>query len=129
MALILARNPLIARFGKPDLFLTATANPSWVEIHNNLRSGETAANRLDLVARVFRAKLRKLLHLLTKEKVFGKSVAHTYVVEFQKRGLPHAHILLILAEVDKPTTPSQIDALICAVSLAVANVTTQDMRG
>ena len=84
---------LIARFGKPDLFLTATANPSWSEIQSNLRAGETAANRPDLVARVFRAKLRKLLDLITTQKVFGRSVAHTFVVEFQKRGLPHAHIL------------------------------------
>ena len=72
----------------------------------NLRSGETASNRPDLVAPVFRAKLRKLLNLLTKEGVFGRSVAHTFVVEFPKRGLPHAHIVLILAEADKPTTPA-----------------------
>ena len=105
---------LIARFGKPDLFITATANPGWLEIQQNLRPGETAANRPELVARVFRAKLRRLLELLTKEHAFGRCVAYTYVIEFQKRGLPHAHILLILVEADKPTTPSQIDRLISA---------------
>ncbi|EOD51816.1 putative helicase-like protein [Neofusicoccum parvum UCRNP2] len=28
--------------------------------------------------------------------VFGRALAYTWVIEFQKRGLPHAHILLIL---------------------------------
>ena len=59
---------LIARYGKPDLFLTSTANPSWPEIQNNLRPGETASNRPDLVARVFRAKLRKLLDFRAQQK-------------------------------------------------------------
>nr|GEV40318.1 putative reverse transcriptase domain-containing protein [Tanacetum cinerariifolium] len=35
-----------------------------------------------------------------------------YVIEFQKRGLPHAHILLWLEEHYKCTTPSQIDDII-----------------
>ena len=30
-------------------------------------------------------------------EVLGKVVAHMHVIEFQKRGLPHAHILIILA--------------------------------
>jgi len=37
-----------------------------------------------------------------------------YVIEFQKRGLPHAHILLTLATNDKPTCSEDIDAFICA---------------
>ena len=28
--------------------------------------------------------------------------AHMYVIEFQKRGLPHAHILIILEDSSKP---------------------------
>nr|GEW67342.1 helicase [Tanacetum cinerariifolium] len=37
-----------------------------------------------------------------------------YVIEFQKCGLPHAHILLWLEEHCKCTTPSQIDDIILA---------------
>ncbi|GKE89607.1 hypothetical protein Tco_1567082, partial [Tanacetum coccineum] len=37
-----------------------------------------------------------------------------YVIEFQKRGLPHAHILLWLEEHCKCTKPSQIDDIILA---------------
>lgn len=37
-----------------------------------------------------------------------------YTVEFQKRGLPYAHIVLWLADADKPKTPEDIDGVICA---------------
>eukprot|EP00662_Eupelagonemidae_sp_cell21_P028983 gene28983-37926_t len=41
---------MVARLGKPDFFITFTANPDWPEIRDNLRPGETAADRPDLVA-------------------------------------------------------------------------------
>ena len=37
-----------------------------------------------------------------------------YTIEFQKRGLPHAHILLILTDEDKPRDPSAYDNIVCA---------------
>ena len=105
---------LVARFGKPDFLITITANPAWKEVTANLRPGETASDRPDLVARVFHSKLKALLQLLTKDGFLGHAVAWTWVVEFQKRGLPHAHILLIVRAEDKPTTPEHIDALVSA---------------
>ena len=45
---------------------------------------------------------------------FGPVIAYTYVIEFQKRGLPHMHLLLIVEDQDKPRTPEQIDAVISA---------------
>jgi len=36
------------------------------------------------------------------------------VIEFQKRGLPHAHILLTLASEDKLACAEDIDRIICA---------------
>jgi hypothetical protein len=41
------------------------------------------------------------MHDITKGKIFGTVDAHIHVIEFQKRGLPHAHVLLILAKEDK----------------------------
>jgi len=113
---------VVQRFGKPDLFVTMTANPSWPEIVANLRAGETAANRPDLTCRVFRLKLRALMEDLIKEGVMGRAVAYTWAVEFQKRGLPHAHILIILQAEDKPRTPADVDEL---VSAELPNPTTQ----
>ena len=31
---------IVKTFGKPDLFITMTANPKWPEIRDNLRAGE-----------------------------------------------------------------------------------------
>ncbi|XP_065658163.1 uncharacterized protein LOC136082674 [Hydra vulgaris] len=78
---------IIKKHGKPDLFITFTCNPKWREITENLYPGQTANDRPDLVTRV---------------------------IEFQKRGLPHAHILLHLANDDKLETAQDINNLICA---------------
>ena len=48
---------------------------------------------------------------LTKQEVFGPVRCYMYSIEWQKRGLPHAHILLWL-KVKVP--PWQIDSLISA---------------
>lgn len=40
--------------------------------------------------------------------------AVVYTIEFQKRGLPHAHIVIWLANGDKCNTTEEIDELICA---------------
>ncbi len=105
---------LVARFGKPDFFLTMTANPTWQEIQSNLRPGEAAHNRPDLVSRVFRQKLRELMKDLLDDAVLGTVVAYTYVVEFQKHGLPHVHVLLVMDAKDKPRTAHDIDRLVSA---------------
>ncbi|CAH2017253.1 unnamed protein product [Acanthoscelides obtectus] len=44
----------------------------------------------------------------------GVYVAYVYVIEFQKRGLPHAHMLIWLEESDKILDPAAIDRLISA---------------
>ena len=44
----------------------------------------------------------------------GKVVAYCYSIEFQKRGLPHCHMLFILHDLDKPTTIEAIDKIVSA---------------
>jgi hypothetical protein len=105
---------LVRRFGKPDIFLTMTCNPNWDEIKRELYPGQTPQDRPDLVVRVFRAKLQELKDRLLKKDILGKVRAHVYVVEFQKRGLPHAHFLLIMDRRYKITCPEQYDRLISA---------------
>ena len=41
-------------YHKPDLFITMTCNPHWVEIQRELRKMENVKDRPDLVARVFK---------------------------------------------------------------------------
>ena len=87
---------VVRKYGAPSFFVTMTCNPKWPEILDAIERNQSASDRPDIVARVFRLKLERLLHELLKDGIFGKVVAHLFVIEFQKRGLPHAHILLIL---------------------------------
>jgi hypothetical protein len=96
---------LVRKYGKPDIFLTMTCNPNWEEIKNELKSHQTPQDRPDLVVRVFRAKLEEMKKQLFEEHILGVVKACTYVVEFQKRGLPHPHFLLIMNEKYKLTCP------------------------
>lgn len=105
---------IVRDFGKPDLFLTLTCNPKWSEITNNLFFGQKPHDRPDLVARVFDIKKKALLEDVTKNGVLGRTVADIHVIEFQKRGLPHMHLLVILAEEEKIRDPEIIDSVVCA---------------
>jgi Helitron helicase-like domain at N-terminus len=105
---------IVSKFGPPDLFVTFTCNPAWPEIVNNLQAGEQSSDRPDLVARIFKLKLAEMINDLTVVGVLGVSIAFVYTIEFQKRGLPHAHILIILREEDKPKTPAQVDQIVSA---------------
>ena len=95
-------------------FITKTCNPRWIEITRELEPGEAPSDRPDLLARVFKLKLEQLLAELYKDGIFGRVVAHLYVIEFQKRGLPHAHILVVLQESDRLKTVDDIDACVSA---------------
>ncbi|XP_057417171.1 uncharacterized protein LOC130711518 [Lotus japonicus] len=102
-------------YGYPDLFLTMTCNPKWPEIDRHVSAlGLTASDRPDLACRVFHMKLNALIIDLKNGDFFGKAIAGTYTIEFQKRGLPHAHILLWLSMENKLRTPNMIDSVICA---------------
>jgi hypothetical protein len=102
----------INRFFKgADLFLTMTANPAWPEIQNELLPGQTAADRPDLVVRAFYAKQKQLIKDI-EDGIFGKALAYVFVIEFQKRGLPHMHCIIFLDQDAKIRTPEQIDTLL-----------------
>ncbi|GMF48411.1 unnamed protein product [Phytophthora fragariaefolia] len=73
----------------------------------------TAQDRREIVARVWQLKLKAKLADLD-EGLLGRLEARIYVVEFQKRGSPHAHIVIIVADEDKPRTREIIDKLVSA---------------
>ncbi|UYV63493.1 hypothetical protein LAZ67_2004302 [Cordylochernes scorpioides] len=104
---------IVRKFGRPDLFVTFTCNPRWTDIVENLLPNQNPSDRPDLVARVFNLKLQQLLHEIVSQHVLGVVIARVHVVEFQKRGLPHAHMLFMLRE-DKPRDRDAIDMLVCA---------------
>ena len=105
---------IVRVFGKPDLFITVTCNPNWPEIKEALLPGQTAQDRPELISRVFNMKLKAIFNDFLKENIFGKVLAYLYTIEFQKRGLPHAHILLILSRSYKPKTAADYDTIVSA---------------
>ena len=68
----------------------------------------------DLVSRVCHLKLKELLHDLLKEDVLGCVTAYVYTNEFQKMGLTQAHMVLFLADAEKPRVTEEVDQLVSA---------------
>jgi hypothetical protein len=79
------------RFGKPDVFLTMTWNPKWDEITHELYPGQTPHDRLDLIDRVFKAKLEELKHMLIK-RISLKRFVHMCMLWSSRRGVYRMHI-------------------------------------
>lgn len=99
------------KYGCADLFITFTCNPNWHEIKKLLIPGQSPSDRHDITARVFKQKLLSLIKLITKYKIYGKVRCWMYSIEWQKRGLPHAHILIWLED---KIMPNQIDNIVSA---------------
>ncbi|XP_038706450.1 uncharacterized protein LOC120001991 [Tripterygium wilfordii] len=102
--------------GNPDLFITFTCNIQWIEICTalSLIPGQKAEDRPDIVSRVFHMKLAEFIRDIKQQNYFGQAIRCIYTVEFQKRGLPHVHIVVWLHPNDKYSTPEDINRVICA---------------
>jgi hypothetical protein len=82
-----------SQFGCPTFFLTFAMNPHWPDYRAlNRNSGNFAHSAV--MAIVFKSKLSALMKCLQDRKILGVIHAFVWRVEYQKRGLPHAHILL-----------------------------------
>ncbi|XP_074353358.1 uncharacterized protein LOC141692425 [Apium graveolens] len=75
--------------------------------------GCIAPNRPDIISRVFRLKLDQLMVDIKDKKYFGVCIGVMYVVEFQKRGLPHVHMLIWLDADSKKTSSRMWIILYC----------------
>lgn len=103
--------------GCPDVFSTFTCNPKWPEIIESLESepGKRPHDRADMTVRVYHMKLTDYLRDIKAGKAFGPIVAVLHTIEFQKRGLPHAHILVWQdKEKRAEVSPALIDSFISA---------------
>ncbi|XP_035844057.1 uncharacterized protein LOC118490499 [Helianthus annuus] len=102
-------------YGYPNVFITVTCNPKWPEIKRYLKDTNLSPeDRPDILSRLFKIKLNALIKDLKDNSIFGKVSAIVYTVEFQKRGLPHAHICLFMHPDHKFPTVEHIDPLISA---------------
>ncbi|OWZ24405.1 Helitron helicase [Phytophthora megakarya] len=87
-----------------------TCKPNWPEIKANLRRGEQASDRQDIIARVFMQKL-KVLNEDLDQGVRGVVVDKVHAVKYQKRDLPHDCIHLIMRPEDKSVLMEDVDSL------------------
>jgi hypothetical protein len=106
---------VVSEIGNPHMFITVTCNHMWPEIQSELLPGQTAFDRPELVTRVFHQRTESLLGNLRSGVYFGAQVNVTgdgkyertghkpayimRVIEYQHRGLPHAHIVCRLENV------------------------------
>src|SRR6202167_3833817 len=97
-----------------------TTNPKWPEITEALIKDQTdegkrqeVSDRPDIVACVFVQKMQALLKDV-RDGLFGKVAGMVYTVEFQKRGLPHMHLLIFLHQEDKIRNPKDVDDIVSA---------------
>ena len=87
-----------------------------------LHRRQTAYDRAEVTAQVFNEKLHHVIQWIThggleqnmsrSHSQPTKTVFLMYVVEFQKRGLPHAHIAIKVNP--QPQTPEELDAVVTA---------------
>lgn len=104
---------IAAVYGPPTFFLTFTCNSDWPEIQSQLLPGQNFTDIPVVVCRVFKQKLSKLMSTLrTMFPNAGKLIYSITSIEFQKRGLPHAHILLKYTQ--DCLHPEHIDQVISA---------------
>jgi hypothetical protein len=63
---------------------------------------------------VFKIKLKELINDIHKKYILERTIVGIYVIEFQKHGLPHAHIFIFFAKDYKPHTVEDVDHMISA---------------
>ena len=107
---------LVRHFGRPDLFITFTANPNWPDIQEALKDfpEKKPEDHPEIVVRAFRLRQKRLLNELKKGNIFGRFRGCLWTLEYQKRGLPHIHLLLFLHPDDRYLEIDRIDQIICA---------------
>ena len=104
---------MVSQLGPPDVFLTMTLNPNDDDIKQALM--DIGANPSKpyyyphVVVRVAYLKFQKLMQEVVKNEIFGKVAGWVYVIEFQKRGLPHMHALITLRREAKWRSPEKIN--------------------
>lgn len=104
---------IAVQFGPPTFFCTMTCNGLWLGIQSQLRRGQDYSDVPVVVARVFRRMLSALEKALNE--IFpnaGRALYTIHSIEFQKRGLPHIHILLKYPS--ECIQPFDIDSVISA---------------
>lgn len=87
-------------------FRISIVNPNMITIVNQLDRSQQAQDRPDIIAHVFYVTFREVVHDLSRLQYQGFDISYIYSIEFQKRGLPHAHLTLMIAHTNR--LPNQV---------------------
>ena len=93
--------------------------------------GQTAYERADVTNMVFKKKLEALINNIKSGKYFNGAVPvyMMYVIEWQERGLPHAHIIIRLTNhPNKEDIERFMDDFICAERVAVSTTDSEEAK-
>ncbi len=71
-------------------------------------------NRSDIIARIFRTKLKRLIYFIRIRAAFGLCRVYIYTVKYQKRGLFYAYIIVFIYAGHAFSEPEYINNLIRA---------------
>ncbi len=96
----------------PDVFFTFICNLNWQEIITKFEPIQIASDRPDLVACIFQMKVKALIKGVVKIGWFTKVIGNIWTKEYQKRGPPYIHLLLIFPPEQKVSTTENIDRLV-----------------
>ena len=110
------------KLGGPSAMITVTFNPRWPEVIEAQKGSNTLLDPI-ITTRIFRARLAKLMKAINL--LFGGLDYSIHVIEFQKRGHPHAHIIV---RFKTPIPFDQIDKLVSAEFPTGDNLSAADQR-
>jgi Helitron helicase-like domain at N-terminus len=82
--------------GIPTVFITMTANPNHPSMLADPDLRKKGSLNMDVVIRVFKGQIEELRKDLRERKILGNVINMISVTEFQKRGLPHIHMVVTL---------------------------------
>ena len=99
-------------YDRSDFFITFIYNSKWDEIISNIPADSIAADRLDIVSRVFNLKLKTLINDLLKKYILEKIIIDIHIIESQKRDFSYIYILLIMNHDNKIKDIKDIDNII-----------------
>ena len=83
--------------GNPDLFITFTANPKWLEIQSFLDEipGQNPQDRPDIETKVFKIKLDQLMKDIVQGQQFGRVIAGMMKIKLLSNKNPSKKIVTI----------------------------------
>lgn len=104
--------------------MTATPSDPDVMAHPDFNKNDASLN-FELTNRVFNIRVKRLMKDIKEDKVLGNASNIIFVTEFQKRGLPHIHMVVTL---DTKVSSSWMLSLlyICLMHLIISQMETPD---